>query len=162
MIDLIAFAGYARTGKDTAAEFLQKFGYARVAFGDIIKRQVDHLCVKHLGFSAFTQNDNEKSQIRGLLEQWGESNYEGIMNEFFSNLPSKAVNSRIVRLKEAERWVRSGGAIVEIKRPGFGPATTWESERLSELRNSGLIDYTIEEEDRAELCRRVEEYAFNS
>ena len=40
MANLIAFAGYAREGKDAAATRLINLGWKRIAFGDIIKRQI--------------------------------------------------------------------------------------------------------------------------
>ena len=102
MADLIAFAGYAREGKDAAAQRLITSGWKRCAVGDIIKRQMDPLINHHLGFSAFTEDDTQKKQIRPILEQWGEVNYDGVMREFFDTLPSRAVNTRLVRLREAK------------------------------------------------------------
>jgi len=146
----IALAGYARVGKDEAAKPLIERGYTRVAFGDIIKRQVDSLVQQHLGFSAFTEDNAQKQQIRPILEQWGEVNYDNIMAEFFGTLPQKAVNTRLTRAREALEWVRCGGVIVEIRRPGVGPATDWERERLEELRGTGLITHVIENNGRIE------------
>ena len=105
MADLIAFAGYAREGKDAAAQRLITSGWKRCAFGDIIKAQLDPLMKEHLGFSAFTEDDTQKKQIRPILEQWGEVNYDGVMREFFDTLPPRAVNTRLVRLREAKEWV---------------------------------------------------------
>lgn len=105
MANLIAFAGYAGEGKDAAAQRLITSGWKRCAFGDIIKRQMDPLINHHLGFSAFTEDDTQKKQIRPILEQWGEVNYDGVMREFFDTLPSRAVNTRLVRLREAKEWV---------------------------------------------------------
>lgn len=139
MANLVAFAGFARTGKDTAAGMLIRRGYKRVAFGDVIKRHVDPLVRKHLGFSAFTENDAEKRQIRPLLEQWGEVNYDGVMREFFEALPELAVNTRLVRKREGVEWIKRGGVIIHVVRPGVDAATDWERERLSELYNNGLI-----------------------
>ena len=62
MANLIAFAGYAREGKDAAATRLISLGWKRIAFGDIIKRQIDSLVQQHLGFSAFTENDTKRSR----------------------------------------------------------------------------------------------------
>lgn len=144
MLNLVAFAGYARSGKDVAAQVLIEKGYKRVAFGDIIKRQVDGLVRQHLGFSAFTENDAQKRQIRGLLEQWGEANYDGVMKEFFDSLPDRAVNTRLVRAREAREWLDRGGVIIRVRRPGILPATDWERERLSELYDAGLISAEVD------------------
>jgi len=143
MANLIAFAGYAREGKDAAATRLINLGWKRIAFGDIIKHQIDSLVQQHLGFSAFTENDTQKKQIRPILEQWGEVNYDGVMGEFFNSLPNYAVNTRLVRLREAKEWIKRGGIILRIRRPGVEPATDWERMRLQELYDGGVIHDTI-------------------
>ena len=160
MANLIAFAGYAREGKDAAAQRLIADGWKRCAFGDIIKRQMDPLINHHLGFSAFTEDDTQKKQIRPILEQWGEVNYDGVMREFFDTLPSRAVNTRLVRLREAKEWMRRGGIILRIRRPGVEPATDWERDRLQELYDGGAIHDTILNEGTVEqLWNRVQHYA---
>ena len=116
MSNLIAFAGYAREGKDAAAHKLISLGWKRIAFGDIIKRQLDPLVKQHLKFSAFTESDELKQLIRPILEQWGEVNYDGVMREFFDSLPTHAVNTRLVRLREAKEWISRGGIILRIRR----------------------------------------------
>ena len=160
MADLIAFAGYAREGKDAAAQGLITSGWKRCAFGDIIKVQLDPLIKEHLGFSAFTEDDTQKNQIRPILEQWGEVNYDGVMREFFDTLPPRAVNTRLVRLREAKEWMRRGGIILRIRRPGVEPATDWERDRLQELYDGGAIHDTILNEGTVEqLWNRVQHYA---
>jgi hypothetical protein len=160
MADLIAFAGYAREGKDAAAQRLIASGWKRCAFGDIIKRQLDPLINHHLGFSAFTEDDTQKKQIRPILEQWGEVNYDGVMREFFDTLPARAVNTRLVRLREAKEWMRRGGVILRIRRPGVEPATDWERDRLQELYDGGAMHDTILNEGTVEqLWNRVQHYA---
>ena len=160
MADLIAFAGYAREGKDAAAQRLIASGWKRCAFGDIIKRQLDPLINHHLGFSAFTEDDTQKKQIRPILEQWGEVNYDGVMREFFDTLPARAVNTRLVRLREAKEWMRRGGIILRIRRPGVEPATDWERDRLQELYDGGAMHDTILNEGTVEqLWNRVQHYA---
>jgi len=160
MANLIAFAGYAREGKDAAASKLISLGWNRVAFGDIIKRQIDSLVQQHLGFSAFTENNVEKQQIRPILEQWGEVNYDGVMREFFDSLPTLAVNTRLVRLREAKEWIRRGGIILRIRRPGVDPATEWERTRLQELYDGGVIHDTVLNDGTIEqLHNRVQFFA---
>lgn len=160
MANLIAFAGYAREGKDAAAQRLIADGWERCAFGDIIKWQMDPLINHHLGFSAFTEDDAQKKKIRPILEQWGEVNYDGVMREFFATLPARAVNTRLVRLREAKEWMRRGGIILRIRRPGIEPATDWERDRLQELYDAGLIHDTLLNEGTVEqLWNRVQHYA---
>lgn len=164
MSDLIALTGYARVGKDEAAKALIAAGWERRAFGDIIKRQIDPLIQKHLGFSAFTEVNAEKEQIRGTLEQWGESNYIGVMREFFGTLPEKCVNTRLCRVAEALEWRRRGGLIVQIHRVDRlghvqGPATAWEEGVVKSLVEANVIDYVLfndsTTEDLCETMRRL-------
>jgi hypothetical protein len=94
------------------------------------------------------------------LEQWGEVNYDGVMREFFDTLPPRAVNTRLVRLREAKEWMRRGGIILRIRRPGIEPATDWERDRLQELYDGGAIHDTILNEGTVEqLWNRVQHYA---
>jgi hypothetical protein len=140
---LIAFAGYAGAGKDEAAIPLIQRGYTRCCFGDIIKRQLDPVIQHHFGFSAFTADREQKGRVRRTLESWGEDNYEAIFKEFFSQLPDKAVNTRIIRAREATEWRNLGGIIVEINRPDLRQETAWSHDMLEELRTGGFIDATI-------------------
>lgn len=137
---LVALTGFAGCGKDAAAVGLIDAGFTRKCFGDIIKKQIDHLCVAYLGFSAFTSDRDKKSQIRGILEQWGEANYDSILSDYFKSIDGDTVNTRLCRTREAIAWRERGGKIIEVIRPGVGPATQWESDRLEELRSAGLID----------------------
>ncbi len=94
------------------------------------------------------------------MEQWGEANYDGVMEQFFDVLPPRAVNTRLVRLREAKEWMRRGGIILRIRRPGVEPATDWERDRLEELYDSGAIHDTIINEGTVEqLWTRVQHYA---
>jgi hypothetical protein len=157
---LIAFTGLSRSGKDTAGEALIADGYERRCFGDIIKQQVDDLCRSYMGFSAFTEVDREKGKIRGLLEQWGEANYDRIKYEFFHDLPARAVNTRLIRAREAKEWRRRGGLVVEIERPGVHAGTEWELDCLDELRQAGCIDATITNDGTiADLHAKVRDFA---
>jgi hypothetical protein len=154
--NLVAFAGYARAGKDEAASVLiNAHGYARHNFSDIIKANLDPLITRHFGFSAFTEVNAEKERIRRTLEAWGDDNYDRICDNYFSSMPDKCVNTRIVRPKEAKRWQEAGGVIVRVERPFIPPATEWERLAFEELASSiqfdGVLvnDGTVEELHRA-------------
>jgi hypothetical protein len=148
---LIAFAGLAGAGKDVAAVPLIEAGYHRCCFGDIIKRQVDGLVRRHFGFSAHTLDRTEKEQIRRTLESWGEDNYTGVMFEFFRDLVCPAVNTRLVRVREATEWRKRGGVIWLITRHHNNGATDWERDRLGELLEAGMIDDEIENNSTAQV-----------
>jgi hypothetical protein len=156
MINRIAFCGYSRTGKDTAALPLLVAGYERRAFGDIIKRQIDTLVTHHMGFSAFTTISEEKAKIRRTLESWGEDNYDAILEEFFNELPERCVNTRLCRVREARRWIEEGGVLVEIARKPNLPHTEWEQRTMVEMRSLGLVSKVIHNDStEAELHRHV-------
>jgi hypothetical protein len=142
---LIALTGYGRTGKDLFALPLLHAGYERICFGDIIKKQLDGLVQDHLGFSAFTEDNKQKQLIRGLLEQWGDSNYDGVMSAFFGAVDKhpKVVNTRLCRVREAAEWKKRGGLLVEVRRPGVSPATQWEADVVESLHKVGLVDLSI-------------------
>ena len=148
---MIALTGYSRTGKSTVANVLKNnWGYVELSMGSIIKQQLDDLTLQHLGFSAFTETDSEKQQIRHLLEHWGDVNYTNILDEFFNEVRHHAfqnntsvVNSRLCRLQEARSWRDMGGIVVEITRPHWNAATPWEEEVMLKLRTAGLVDFEI-------------------
>lgn len=141
----IALAGFARTGKDEIGKILvAQFGYVRRCFGDIIKAQVSDLVMQELGFRSDTENDDQKEKIRPLLEAWGDANYDGIMSEFFATLPETCVNTRIVRILEAQEWKRQGGEVWLVRRPGMGAATKWELNALLDLHGAVGFDRTID------------------
>lgn len=141
----IALHGYARTGKDTVGRILmdEVAGMQRVAFGDIIKGDLDELVRNHLGFSAFTENDVEKKRIREVLVHWGYANYESIEHRFFSALPLLAVNTRLFRPREAELWIKSGGVVWEVTRPGTEPVEPREAAELLACREAGYISRVV-------------------
>jgi hypothetical protein len=140
----IALIGYARTGKDEVGKILvNRFGLTRVAFGDLIKADLDSLVRKHLGFSAFTEDDAQKNQIRGVLVHWGYANFASLERRLYETLPVNAVNTRIVRLAECHRWRKAGGVIWWVRRPGKGPAEPKEAEELKAVEAAGLIERQI-------------------
>lgn len=146
----IAMAGYSRSGKSKAAKAIAKQNdYALCSFSTIIKEDLDPLIMQFCGFSAFTEIDEQKTQIRGLLEQYGEAAYDSIIRRYFDRVDRfnedgySVVNERIVRIREAKEWVDRGGVIWEIYRPGYDAATAWEREALYDLQESGYISHQI-------------------
>ena len=145
MICRIALHGYAGAGKDEVGTRLinRIDNMVRVAFGDIIKKQVDSICLKHLKFSAFTSDREQKKVIREFLVHWGYANYQAILDEFLLKLPVRCVNTRIFRLEEAHEWSAKGGFIVLVKRPRHNAAEPMEKLELQRCVDAGLINYTL-------------------
>ncbi len=156
----VAFHGYARAGKDTAAQALTRAyrGMTRVAFGDFIKADLDPILREYAGISAWTEDPEEKAAIRGVLVAAGYHRYPIYWARFkrhVSRLP-RVVNARVFRLEECRWWVEQGGVIIEIQRPGVGPAEPREAEELERVRRAGLIHTTVVNDGTSEvLGRRV-------
>lgn len=74
---IIAISGVGRAGKDSffrfASEYLNSQGVTtgRWAFADELKRDMDDFIQEKFGFSAFTENTDEKSKVRPLLVEYG-------------------------------------------------------------------------------------------
>lgn len=173
----IGLTGAARTGKDTVGRFLVDAGYTRVAFGDFIKKEVSLLdrgmeesffrywvhreldedraqeVEDSLSYylsekpDPFTEDNQIKPKLRPLLEEWGMYRYGGILNQMITELPDLAVNTRLMRAREAQAWVDNGGVIWEVTRPGYGPETEFARQCLEEMRESGLISLTINNDE---------------
>lgn len=156
----IALTGYSRVGKDEVAAILMDFGLTRVAFGDIIKRQLDPLIREHLGFSAFTEADHEKKRIRTTLESWGYANYSAILSELMTDLPEKCVNSRLFRTPEAKLWREAGGVVWHVVRNGCVEHTPNEREETRRMWDANLVDLVLPNHGSLDDLRRrvTEEY----
>ena len=140
----IALTGPARSGKDVVANILvRELGYVRHSFGDIIKRQLATVIRVHTGIDSYTEDDRLKRIIRPTLEAWSETNAEGLLRAYWESAPAKCVNNRLVKVSEAKEFRTHGGVIVWVSRPDRPPASAWESARLFELRNEGLVDLEI-------------------
>lgn len=140
----IALAGFGFCGKDAAAIPLYERNFCRACLGDQIKADLDDVVRAEYGFSSFTEDREQKALIRPLLEQHGDDHYDRLFEQMFKNLPRRAVNTRLVRLREAAAWRAAGGVICLIERPGVGPATDWERDRLNELLDSGMVTHRVQ------------------
>lgn len=151
----IALHGLSRTGKDTVGTIIRSFfpQMRRVAFGDIIKADLDQLIFDHFGFSAFTENDNEKAIIRSMLVHWGYANYQSVERRFFRDMPIFAVNTRIFRVREAKLWKQAGGVVWEVTRPCTTPAEPNEALEIATCRAEGLIDAVLENDGTIESLK---------
>lgn len=99
--------------------------------------------VKQGFIDPFTEDDGEKVALRAILERYGEAFYGEVFTDYYEELPIRAVNTRLVRCREAEEWKKRGGIIIAITRPDTGPATDWEAARFEELRAGGYVDHII-------------------
>jgi N-acetylglucosamine kinase-like BadF-type ATPase len=158
----VAFAGYSRTGKDEASRAIHNA--VRIACGDYIKRDLAHIVAQRLPFSVWTEEGSEKQALRPVMEQWGMLAYDSILKEMLEDVRVSlasgfsVVNPRLMCATEAKHWKHSGGKIIEVVRPGVGPATEFERKQLEELRP--FIDATVVNDSNiATLRSRVWELA---
>jgi len=123
---IIDVCRWVEANEDGAAETVQQIrsAYFQVASGTL---------------DPYTEVDTEKAILRPLLERWGECFYLDIFNEYFDALPQNAVNTRLVRIREAQEWVSRGGVLWMVLRPGKGPETPWIQARMHELIRAGVI-----------------------
>lgn len=144
---VVAFTGYAGAGKDEAAKPLLEAGYSRFGFGDLIKNELEDLTWRAYGFSAHTENRNEKAKIRRALEFVGDDYYDYFLTAYLERVDSTFAdlfNPRLMRTREGRAFVERGYPIIEIVRPGVGPASEFERLCVAELHAEGLVSWTIQ------------------
>lgn len=154
---LVGFAGYAGSGKDTAAETLISQGYERVAFADPIKE----LAYK-LGWNGVKDEKGRK-----LLQDAGNIARQYNPEVWIDKALMEAVaHDHVVitdvrHLNEISAIRSEGGVVVWIARIGVGPANGHISENEIGPGDCDLIisnNGTLEElaEDVAKALRRIE------
>jgi hypothetical protein len=128
---LIGLLGAARSGKDTVAKILADVhGFHVVSTGFHIKKRLDPAIQSAFGFSAHTEIDKEKDQIRTTLQAFGNAARAVVEHDLWNeitvksmadqldNRPSRFVNTRLIEADECQRWLERGGTLWRIIRPG--------------------------------------------
>ncbi|TDE87372.1 hypothetical protein [Deinococcus sp. S9] len=114
-------------------------------FADFFERVLLPFEHHDLMTDAFTENDHEKRIIRPILEHGGELIYDHIFQAYFAEVDAalergdRIVNTRLVRLPEAQAWVERGGVIYVVHRKDWPAASDWEGKHLLALEESGLV-----------------------
>lgn len=114
---IIAISGVGRAGKDSfykfAGDFLEEKGisFARFAFADELKKDLDPFIQEKFGFSAFTDETEKKNKIRPLMVEYGkirrnESHGQYWLNKIKNELLSE--NGPQVRFVTDLRFARYG------------------------------------------------------
>lgn len=156
---LIGVCGNARSGKDTFCEAAKRFlsekkiGACRAAFADEMKKDLDELCRRKIGISAFTSDSKEKAIIRPLLVTYGTDIIRS-MNEnwWIDKLEiSLGVHQSMellpiitdVRYPNEMEWIKekNNGVLIHVTRKGIGPANKEEKENSPILKKGA--DYRI-------------------
>lgn len=151
-MELVAFSGYARSGKDTAADALSGLGFQRVAFADKLRDFLYALNPIVMGFGTVEnyrlrdiidkygwdgyKNTIHVREIRPLLQRLGTECGRDILgqntwvNAALDNLDpdGKYVVTDCRFVNEADAVRDRGGKIYRIERKGVGPANDHPSE----------------------------------
>lgn len=147
---LIGLSGYARSGKDTVADYLvQKYGFTRMAFADPMKESLYNLnpnisvggnpgvslayAVDHFGWE---QLKGLSEEVRPLLQRMGTEVGRNMFGEDFwvdyaigkSWQHDNVVFSDVRFKNEANVIVKNWGLNWRINRPDVGPANGHPSE----------------------------------
>lgn len=165
---IIAFCGYSRTGKDTAAQALP--GFVRRAFADPLKRELQAFLISAYGINPVSCTPEQKEFIRPYLVLHGVKRREKNLMHWVDALATTlqyvdtadyhayTTPGSVVKLRELEnvvitdvRYVNecnfiesNGGRVILIIRPGYGPANSEEAESIREIIASGLVSATID------------------
>jgi len=165
---IIGLSGWARSGKDTVANYLiEKHGFVRVSFADQMRTALYNLnpgidlngyrislrtAVDIMGWEDLKSQSDD---IRGLMQRMGTEVGRKLWGEDFwvqaamTSLPlsGDVVFSDVRYPNEAEAIQKSGGEVWRITRDGVGPANDHTSETSLDsytfdqyLPNDGLIE----------------------
>lgn len=158
---VVGFAGYAQSGKDTAAQILiDRYGFKRLAFADALRDSLYALnpvipstwaqgirvqdIVDSIGWD---RAKTEYEEIRQLLQRFGTEVGRTIyglnfwVERVFSQMSSDGLYVITdVRFPNEERAVHdAGGKVYRISRIGVGPANTHASEDIERLFVDAVI-----------------------
>jgi hypothetical protein len=157
-IPAIGLVGYARSGKDTVAGSLFRFGYGKVAFGDGVRRVVAAMnplisteegTIRYCDYLSARGYDAAKShpEVRRLLQAAGTEAGRMIHGESvwvdmaIRNGEALRTEGKVpvytdVRFENEMDAVRaSGGVIWYVRRPGIAPPNDHASEDLARKVN---------------------------
>lgn len=167
---IIAFSGYARSGKDAAAEALSSLGYRNIAFADKLREFVyainptvwskdfithDELrnVIDFYGWEGYKKSQ-WADDIRRIMQRVGTEGGRNVIGEdiwvnaTLNNLKDgKYVISDVRFPNEADAVRRNGGFVVRILRPGIEPTNSHESETALDkyhfddvINNAGTLE----------------------
>lgn len=175
MVQLVAFSGYARSGKDTAAAVLvEEGGWERLAFADVLRDCLEALDPQ---VKSQTFGDYRHMALSTVLYEWGwdkykESPYSDDIRRLLQRLGTEVgrnilgeniwVDATLAKMEPGKRYVitdcrfpneaqavvKNNGQVFRIKRKGYGPINNHPSETsLDDWNFLGLInnDTTLEE-----------------
>jgi hypothetical protein len=142
---IVGIAGYARSGKDTAAQVLIERGWKRMAFADQLKMDVER-CI---GYPIAAMTADQKEFWRPLLVEYARlrraQHPDYWIWQVESNMkmnvgPGEKVVITDVRYANEAKWILSrGGLMIFVERIGVKPANSEECDSIHAM----WIDPTI-------------------
>lgn len=157
---LIGLSGYAKSGKDTAAQALTAIGWQRLAFADAVRESLlaidpvvehEHARVSELVNDIGWDDSKKIGEVRQLLQRTGTEagrNIHGpdcwidIVAKQLIGQPTVITDCRFAN--EFALIRQRGGIVVQVVRPGVGPVNEHVSEQLPEpdlrIVNNGTIE----------------------
>lgn len=122
---IIGIGGVARAGKNTFANLISELlpNTVEHAFARKLKQELDPFILDKYGFSAFTENDDEKRLIRPLFEAHGEGKRKQTKGAYWINsvlydLTPFSVNiiTDVRYLNEVKVIQEMGGKVIHLTR----------------------------------------------
>lgn len=156
MNHIIGLCGFARSGKNSFADFVSELGtesdppisFKNASFAYALRKELEWFVQEKLKISTFTEDPQEKEIIRPLLVCWGTSI---IRNKIDKDYWVKKIKNTIdnnrktgiasiitdVRFINEVEWIkREGGVSIFVEREGIGPTNPDEVKFTDPLRNS--------------------------
>jgi hypothetical protein len=166
---IVGLNGFARSGKDTAAQGLAVHGFTQLALADPIRQSMltlnpllpsgqrfSEVVEYHLGdWNACKADPEDGGEFRKLMQRFGtEVGRELLRDNVWIDLLAKRMEGfkRVavsdVRFPNEAEWVLSqGGVVIEVVRPGVGAANGHASEKplprhlvTHTIHNNGTIE----------------------
>lgn len=141
---IVGLSGYARSGKDSAAQALVEVGFRRIAFADRLKDLANLIWPEHMVRYGDWDQAKQNPEVREHLQLLGESVRDVLGEDTWVRAALDGINpggdfviSDVRYANEAEYVSRLGGLVVRINRPGVQPANG----HLSEV---GLDDWRFD------------------
>lgn len=134
---IVGITGYARAGKDTVANFLNRYGFQRIAFADALKdlARLAHPHIDHLVALKGWEEAKAVPEVRSLLQHLGNAARQAIAPDVWVQaalrhaLPGQRYAVSDVRFPNEADAIRAlGGRIIRVTRPGIGPINQHVSE----------------------------------
>jgi len=153
---ILALSANARVGKDTFFKALKlvypELKIKRFAFADAVKDDLAEEIKDTYGFSVYTQDSEQKKQIRPRLIEHGEGSkianptiwVDKVFNSIAESDCDLAVITDIRYPIELEHTRLHGGKIIHLERDGIGPGSDLEREHIPTIAKQADWTFKID------------------